>query len=328
MRKRVLTLFMAVYLLVLLLPAIGLAQEVRVLWFPVMAGEPWFVAQDKGMLAKRGIKIKATMMWGLAKQFEAMLGNSADIAMATTLRNPMEIAERIGVTPKMVYPLNWIGTFKGKYYGPQSFIVVRADSTIKKVADLKGKNIAVLDYNSLNAFILKEQLNRVGINPEREVKILRVPLPRHESVLISGSVHAAVMLEPFAHIATKKGTVKVISSNIAAIFPEDMLIAQTWTLPRFVEKNPDKLRRIQAALAEAVNFMNNPKNHPERFKILAKWTKLKMPVISDLATSTQYFKPYPKGFTDWHLLEPQIDLFVKYGLVKKKINARAFDPWK
>lgn len=328
MRKSVLTIFVVVYLLMVSLPAAVSAQQVRVLWFPVMANEPWFVAQDKGMLAKRGITIKASVMWSLAKQFEAMLGNSADIAMATTLRNPLEVAERIGVTPKMVYPLNWIGTYKGKYYGPQSFITVKADSPIKKVADLKGKNIAVLDYNSLNAFVLKEQLSKAGINPDREVKILRVPLPRHESVLISGDVQAAVMLEPFAHISSKKGTVRIISPNVAAIFPEDTIIAQSWTLPRFVKGNTEKLRGIQAALAEAVEFMNDPKNHPERFKILAKWTKLKLPVISDLATKTQYFKPYPKGFTDWKVLEPQIELFVKHGLVKKKIEAQAFDPWK
>lgn len=112
------------------------------------------------------------------------------------------------------------------------------------------------------------------------------------------------------------------------MWPENLLVSESWATAGYVKENRETVRRLQTALSEAVVWLNDPKNFTERFKIVARWTKLKPELVADLAPSLQCYRSYPKGFTDWDVLKPQVKLFLKYGLIRKDIDVTKFDPWR
>ncbi|MBI2371623.1 MAG: ABC transporter substrate-binding protein [Deltaproteobacteria bacterium] len=315
----------AAWLLVGVGPARGQLREVRMSYMPIMGTEPVYAAQERGFFAENGLRVDLKRMFSGGVQFEALMARSLDVVGITALTTPFYLAQEQGIYAKLVHPMNWVGEHRGRRYGPQSFLAVRADSPIQRVGELRGKVIAIHGYGTVNHVALLEQLKREGIDPVREARIIEVSLLRHEAVVKSGEVAAAAMIEPFATVARKRGSIRTIAPNIEAVLP-NMLVAASWVLPEYARRNPDVVRGLQRALAKAAEWIHAPANQDERFRILAKWTNLDLGLVREIGDAIEYYKPYSDGFTDWGALQEQIDLMVQQGQLKRRLEATQFDP--
>jgi ABC-type nitrate/sulfonate/bicarbonate transport system substrate-binding protein len=121
---------------------------------------------------------------------------------------------------------------------------------IATMADLKGKTVIGSPPKSLPTLILKYVLERSGIDPEKDVKILGIgAIAARQTLLLSGQGDAIIESTTSAlQLREKMPDVHVLKSE--ADMP-DGLADGVGTSVELIEKNPDLVTRMVRALAQA-----------------------------------------------------------------------------
>jgi sulfonate transport system substrate-binding protein len=100
-------------------------------------------------------------------------------------------------------------------YQPQSAgdegIVVRADSTLRDVADLQGRTVAV-NRGGTGEYLLVRALNRANVPVERVTRAYLAP-PDSSSALIGGHVDAWATWDPFISVVLQNGSARILADG-------------------------------------------------------------------------------------------------------------------
>jgi phosphonate transport system substrate-binding protein len=131
----------------------------------------------KMLTAKTGLVIKTNVGTDFATVREAMGSGKAHIGWLNTF-NYVLAHEKYGVDVGLVAVRFGATTYKGQ-------IIVRAKSSIKTLADLKGKTMCWVDPNSTSGYIIPRiMLKANGINPDKDFK-KTVEAGSHNNVAIA-----------------------------------------------------------------------------------------------------------------------------------------------
>ena len=135
------------------------------------------------------------------QMLEAMNVNALDIGSTGDI--PPLFAQAPGAD------LVYIGTEPPK---PQAeTILVRADSPLKGIADLKGKKVAFQRGSSSHNLILRA-LNKAGLN-YRDIQPMNLPPANARAAFEQGSVDAWAIWEPYSSLALSQGNVRVLANG-------------------------------------------------------------------------------------------------------------------
>jgi taurine transport system substrate-binding protein len=166
---------------------------------------PYRVAQESKEIEKAtGYKINWKQFGGGGEVIKAMASGavqigevgSAGIAAALSRGEP--------------YELFWILDD----IGDAEALVVKKNSGIKTLADLKGKKVA-LPFNSTTHFHLMVALEQAKINPA-DVQVLNMRPPEVRAAWQRGDIDATFIWDPVLSEAKKDGTVILSSGKISA----------------------------------------------------------------------------------------------------------------
>jgi NitT/TauT family transport system substrate-binding protein len=154
-----------------------------------------------------------------------------------------------------------------------------------------------------------EWLTRNGADMTK-VKIFELPFSTMVPGLQRGTVAAAFIGEPF--ISGAKQDVRILASTYDTIAREFYIGA--WFGPKdWPQKNPEVLKRFTAAIYETARWCNGHRD--ETAVMLAKASKLDIERVRAMARSSFATTIDPK------LMQPVIDMAVKYKLLAKRVNA-------
>jgi NitT/TauT family transport system substrate-binding protein len=219
--------------------------EVRIGWVYAMANAPAIIAEKKGMYAAAGIDAKVTEFTAGPILFQALAGNQIDVGY-------------VGFAPAANWYTRGLQTVTvAKVNAGQLAVVVRKDSGINTLADLKGKKIASVKKGSgadafLRGYVLKEAAQ---LEPDKDVEIIGMPSGNMGAALMTKVVDAAFMWEPFTTQYLLNGETKVLL-NV-----EDNIPGYPWYVvlvkKDFLEKNRDAVVKLLQAHEEAVDFLNS-----------------------------------------------------------------------
>lgn len=218
---------------------------------------------------------------GSGDAMPALVAGKLDACLATPF--PMANAinqSRVPVT--IVHQLLSFG-FDGYY---DDFTVVRADSGISKVSDLKGK---VFGINAVGGTV--EQGVRIiakknGLNPDRDLTFVEARPPFLATMVRDNKIQAATLFQPFLEEAMAKGDLKVLYKN-SDIYggPTDYVFMAFED--KFLKANPKAVRDYIEDYLIAVNWALD--NRAEAVRIYAEQWKLPVPVVdSYLLTKKDY----------------------------------------
>lgn len=127
---------------------------------------------------------------------------------------------------------------------PSDRIMVRHDSPIHSVHDLKGKKLALHQRGTIEDFELIAMKKVFGVGPD-DVDIVIVPIPNQPQVLAEGEVDAIFTIPPFDLIAERKFGARTLI-NGANIIP--YMGYGTFTFRSdFVDAYPDAARKLMMA---------------------------------------------------------------------------------
>ncbi len=162
-------------------------------------------------------------------------------------------------------------------------ILVRADSNIKSVADLRGKKIATIRASILDVLLLMA-LEEAGIDPQKDVELVYFnTLGDMINALKTRQVDATANTEPFMTEAESAGWGKILLYFTAywKNHPCCVVVART----DFAKKHPDLVEKIIRAHVRAVRYANE---HPkETAKIIVEYLKAFNPDLVEKSLSPE-----------------------------------------
>ena len=192
-------------------------------------------------------------------------------------------------------------------------VVVRPDSGIAKMADLRGKTIAIPAKGNMQDFIVRRGLEKAGLDPSKDIKFIEVSAPDQKQALNAKQVDAITLWEPLVTDAVLGGGRLLASGQ--DIYPghdNDTITATT----QAIAKHPEAIRAIVQTVVHAQQWViDNPE---EAKSISAKYLGLPRATI-DAAWKNVYRRR--DGQPSAEYTQDFADFLYKWGYIKTKLTA-------
>jgi len=198
------------------------------------------ILKDKSWLEKEfekdGIKVRWVQTLGSNKALEFL--NAGSIDFGSTAGSAALVSKINGNPIKAIYV----------YSRPEwTALVTRKDSAISKIADLKGKRVAVTRGTDPHIFLVRALLS-AGLS-EKDIQPVLLQHPDGKTALIRGDVDAWAGLDPMMAQAEIEDGAKLFYRNAAA---------NTWGIlnvrEQFAKDHPDLVKRVLAVYEQARKY--------------------------------------------------------------------------
>lgn len=199
-------------------------------------------------------------------------------------------------------------------YGSVTY-VVRKDSTIETVDELRGKPIATNAIGSFGDSAMRIVLREHGL-ADRDFTTVEAPFSAMPAMLDEGKVDL-INLVPQYHYMLNQGKYRVL---FTAADGEGRIQAVLWAM------RADVIAAHRTALVDfledhvrAVQWLLDPAHHAETVAIAAEVTKAKPETLDYMYTKDDSYHA-PDGRPDVAATQHAIDIEHKYGLIEKVIT--------
>jgi NitT/TauT family transport system substrate-binding protein len=243
LRKSILVMLALVAALLVPLTANAQGPKVRIGYNINLGNSPAPVAAERGIFRKHGVDVEVKVFGSGPALTQAMATKQVDLAY-------------VGFLPAYGWHEREVPTvaIAQSSYGLGS-IVVRADSGITSLADLKGKSIAGSRKGSGNDAILRMLLLRelAKLEPDRDVQIVGMGEEGKGEALLEKKVDAAFLVEPFTTqvLATERAKLLVSTVDAAPKHPWYLIAARA----DWVKEHRELAVKIVRAHVEAVKLL-------------------------------------------------------------------------
>ena len=130
-------------------------------------------------------------------------------------------------------------------------LVVKNDSEIENVEDLKGKTIGYYP-ESIEYVKLSSKLKENGIDIKKDVKFKEMDLSNMPKELNTGNIDAFCSEEPYTSVAVEDGYGKVIKYDSNDMFSLNTVLIAT---EKNINKNPEKMRELMDKHVKSTNHL-------------------------------------------------------------------------
>ncbi|MDE2198245.1 MAG: ABC transporter substrate-binding protein [Rhodospirillales bacterium] len=166
--------------------------------------------------------------------------------------------------------------------------VVRADSPIRSVKDLKGKVIATNGVGGAIDMAMRKMLRDNGLEDKRDYSVIEVQFPNMPAMLSEKKVDMAGMVAPYSLQEVKSGRVRSLFTMADA-----MGVAQTTLLAArtpFIAQNRPALVDFFEDLQTGTRWLLDPANRQATLKLISGFTKRPESVYADwVFTPSDYY---------------------------------------
>jgi sulfonate transport system substrate-binding protein len=199
--------------------------------------------------------------------------------------------------------------------------MVRKDSPIHTIEDLKGKVLASSGIGGAMDVPMREMLRKHGLDDKRDVTIVEVSMPNHRAALADGKVDLISSPLPFSEDPALRAMARTLFTQRDAAGATQMVL---WAARAgFIEKNRAALVDLLEDTIRARRYFADPANHAEMVRLVSAFTK-ESPDHYDpwLFTKADYFRD-PDDKPNLTALQRNVDELVTQGLLPSRIDIAA-----
>lgn len=235
---------------------------------------PLLIAKEKGWFeeefAKVGVKVKWTVFQSGPPHFEALAANRLDFGAVGN--SPVIAGQAANIQFKEI-ALTSDG-LKG------NAILVRKDSSIQTLKDLKGKKIAVAKGSS-GFNLLYRALDKAGLKPE-DTKIIQLQPDEAQPAFETGAVDAWSIWEPFVSLQTLQKDARILADGSSLnVYSPGFVIART----AFTKEHPELVIRFLKVYEKARLF--EKENRTEAIELYANAKKIDKEIVRHILENNE-----------------------------------------
>ena len=272
---------------------------------------------------------------GIAKHFgksyvmEPVRGTASAVALNQLATNDLELApltftqidpaiHSAGLTDMRIVADDFRDGVEG--YETNKWFVQK-DGPIQKVADLKGKVIAVPSIGSGMDVFTRVMLRRAGLETPRDYTLVEVVFPNMGAVLVEKKADMVIGVKPFYLNPAFAGAARVLFTQKDAVGPTDMLFLAA--RDGWLKKNHAAVVDFFEDMLRAVRWYNDPKNHDEVVAIAAKFTKIPPERLGWVFTKADFYRD-PNAVPDIASLQQNVDMLKELGFIKETVDLKKY----
>lgn len=206
------------------------------------------------------------------------------------------------------------------YYSNQN--MVRTDSEIKKIEDLKGKVIATNAIGGALDIAAQVMLRRHGLEPKRDYQVIEIEFPNMISALEQKKVEMIEIGTPFSIVAAKEGKARTLFDVGQAMGPTQLTL---WAARApFIAAHRAVLVDFFEDVQTMLHWYLDPKNWNEGIRIVSAFTKAPPEDFADwLFTKNDYYRD-PDARPNMTALQNNLKTQKELGLLNIDIDVEKY----
>jgi NitT/TauT family transport system substrate-binding protein len=260
------------------------ATKIRIGYWPIAAGLPFYAAVEQGYFKEAGLDVEVMRFAGAQQIMEAILAERCDGSANGTGSANIAIGE-------IAQP----GTFKIFCSNPSNAknvldeVLVPAASPAKVIADLKGKRVAS-GPGIQNVTLAKTVLERGGATG---ATVVELPIGQHVAALAAGQVDGCYTLEPTGTIGRLNKSTRVLEAGVIAKYVLGDPLAPWFggsasLTSSYIKAHPAEAKKFITAYGKGVAYVRS--QPAEARQHLKGYTAIEGPLTGEvpLAAYTMY----------------------------------------
>jgi len=221
------------------------SQKLRITYASIGAQTLYlWLAQKEGIFRRHGIEAEIVYVPGSSAAVVALL--SGDV-QAAILGGP----SIIGANRKQVETVvvaSFVSRLVMNLYGAKE---------ITSLPQLKGKKIGITRFGTTSDFAARYALKKANLSPDTDVALIQIgDQATRVAALRKGVVQATLVQPPVTLLMDREGFPKLVDMTEEKLaYPLSTLVVGQ----AFLRKNPEPLKNVIAALAEAIHLLKENK---------------------------------------------------------------------
>lgn len=294
--------------------AISTGETVRIAYLPITQGLPLYLALDKGYFTETGITVEAVKFEAPNQIIDALIAGNADVGAPGTATGIAGIAETKNPDHLRIFLVTG-----GDNSTVNDAILVKNDSKLTSITDLKGKKLGILSGIQWR-IIARHILAQNGLNADKDVTLVELAPGLQPQALAVGQIDALLGVEPVPTIVKAKNMGKEIVHTPTAKYVANPFYGGSGAFNlEFAQTRPDTAAKVLAVFDRAVEEINNDPAAARQY------LKGHTPLADDLVSqvSIPIFKMYGDlTMDDQGALRNLFRIFKDFNVVDREIDVQ------
>jgi sulfonate transport system substrate-binding protein len=195
--------------------------------------------------------------------------------------------------------------------------IVRKDSGIDKVEDLKGKIAATNGLGGGQDIFMRVMLRRHGLEYPRDYTIVEAQFPNMKGLLADRKVDLIIGVKPFTEDPALQAIGRDLFTQRDAVGATDFLFLHART--GFIEKHRAAIVDFLEDDIRATRWYLDPANHQEAVEIAARFDKVPPERLAWAFTKNDLYRD-PALHPDLAAIQKNLDMLQEFGFIKEHID--------
>ena len=286
------------------------AEKVKIGYLRIVMSLPTFVAQEEGLFEKKGLDVELIPFNSGTAIIDALVAGRIDVNACSAITGYWFAAQNV---PDKFKIFLTYGT--PSIENPSFAAIVKKDSPLKGLKDLKGKKVGT--FPGATSIALAKAIIRTQMDPEAaDVIFTELPPPNLISALAAGQIDAFFAPEPFGMIAVSKGVGRhLVKEPLGLLGLEKGFAGAGFGFSaQLLEEKPQLVKKLKGAYYKAVDLIAKDKN---AFRpLLVKY--LGLPESVAMNVPIQYWMKVDQ--LDKEATQEYFDLLYGEGAYKNKVD--------
>lgn len=231
-----------------------------------------YAAKKAGLFEKNGLNVELIEFRNGNEAIAAQRGGSVDLVL--TIPGTAMVAVERGFDLQLI-----VGNETSQASAPDTgSIVVRKDSNIKTLADLKGKTIAIAGTHTQKTVAIQALLKRNGVGPN-DFKFLEMPYASQVDALRAKQIEVVASLDPWTTLFRNSDFATILAYDYLESLPEQP-IGGWYGRKDFVAKNQDAMKKFAQAICDSADYMAADKARARA--LIAEYTGLAASLVEQV----------------------------------------------
>ena len=200
--------------------------------------------------------------------------------------------------------------------------MVRNNSRIHTVEDLKGKILATNEAGSAIDMSLRAMLAKHNMRDKRDVTIIEVRFPDMKAMLKEGKVDLISAASPFDFDPELTSFARTLFTQKDGMGPTDMIVRVV--RGAYLKEHRAAMVDFVEDYVRALHYLYDPTHRTEVIRLVSDLTKVKPEAFQDWLFTTKDYYRDPTGRPNLDVLQANIETQRELGFLKSDIDVKNY----